>query len=199
MKLEKVIYSHLFSFLEKFAQLSEEEKQRLFTISEVRQVSKGTFLEKPGRKATQLRFVFSGVYRVYQIMEGKEITSYFHYAFRNPVIGAFESLLTEESSKVYVECLVPGTLIELRYKDWVTLYKESLSFTNIARIFAEKNYVLALERIESLQYQSASDRYALFLKQYPSLLQQIPQHYVASYLGIAPESLSRIRKKTVLK
>ncbi|MBQ0740731.1 Crp/Fnr family transcriptional regulator, partial [Aquimarina celericrescens] len=73
------------------------------------------------------------------------------------------------------------------------------SFNTFGRLIAEFNYVLAIERIESLQYQSASERYDIFIKCYPNLLNLIPHHYIASYLGVTPESLSRIRKVSIKK
>lgn len=184
----------LIDFISQHVSLSKQEEQELCELSSVKQYRKGDLLIKEGQVSKYLQFVFSGIYRVYEIREGKEITTYFNTSDRNRFVANFVSLLTQQPSLHRIECIVPGELLSIDYKDWQVMYEKSHALTSFGRIMAEFNYVLAMERIESLQYQSATDRYLKFLKHYPLLMNQIPQHYIASYLGITPESMSRIRK-----
>lgn len=185
----------LFDFISSTVELSHTDQAAIENILSVETYHKYDILIKQGQVCDRLRFVVSGVYRVYRIEDGKEITSYFNYEFRNPFVASFVSLLMQKPSVEIVECIIPGTVLSVSYKDWTSLYDKSPSLNTFGRRMAEYNYVLAMERIESLQYHTATDRYRAFIKLYPSLLNTIPHHYIASYLGVTPESLSRIRKQ----
>ena len=174
--------------------VSEEEVEFLLKNSEEATLKKGDFLLKEGQMARSIYFVLSGVFRVYQNIDGREITSYFSYSERNPFAASFPSFLTQSPSNEYVEAIESSSVISISYDQLNKLYDSSNGFERLGRILAEKNYLLAMERINSLQYQSARDRYNIFMKIYPGLLNRIPHHYIASYLGVTPESLSRIRK-----
>ena len=187
-------FQPLLQFIAGTVKLSAKDENSLSSKLTIEQFEKGNLILQQDKVCKNLKFVISGVYRVYQLKEGKEITSYFNYKERNPFVASFISLLTGKPSTEIIECIVPGELITISYQDWTNLYQISHELTTFGRKMAEYNYVLAIERIESLQYQSATDRYQIFLRHYPSLLNQIPHHYIASYLGITPESLSRIRK-----
>ncbi|WP_299677493.1 Crp/Fnr family transcriptional regulator [uncultured Dokdonia sp.] len=185
----------LFDFIASKVPLSEEDKEAITSRLSIETYDKYDLIIKQEQVCTTLRFVVSGVYRVYRIEDGKEITSYFNYEARNPFVASFISLLKTRPSKEIIECIIPGQLLAISYKDWTSFYSKSAALNTFGRLMAEYNYVLAIERIESLQYKTASDRYIAFLKLYPMLLNRIPHHYIASYLGITPESLSRIRKQ----
>ncbi|NAS30662.1 cyclic nucleotide-binding domain-containing protein [Flavobacteriaceae bacterium R38] len=192
-------YQSLFNFIAKIVQLQDVDVSKIASKLSVEDYKKGDFILKQNQVSKTLKFVLSGIYRVYQLKDGKEITSYFNYEERNPLVASFVSLLAKEPSKEFIECIVPGKLISISYSDWQEVYKTSLELNIFGRIMAEKNYLLAIQRIESLQYQNATERYELFLKLYPNLFNQIPHHYISSYLGITPESLSRIRKTLAKK
>lgn len=185
----------LFDFIASKVDLSQEDKIAIAAKLSIASYSKYDIIVKQEQICTSLRFVVSGVYRVYRIKDGKEITSYFNYETRNPFVASFVSLLKAEPSTEIVECIIPGQLLSISYSDWTSLYSKSAALNTFGRLMAEYNYVLAIERIESLQYKTASDRYLSFLALYPMLFNRIPHHYIASYLGITPESLSRIRKQ----
>ncbi|WP_394748881.1 Crp/Fnr family transcriptional regulator [Spongiimicrobium salis] len=187
-------YQKLIAFISKWVDLSETDIDRLQSQLCMETYAKGDVIVQQGQRCTTLKFVISGVYRVYQINDGKDITSYFNYESRNPIVASFVSLLKEQPSTETVECILPGKLLSIDYSYWKSLYAVSPPLNTFGRLMAEFNYVLAMERIASLQYQKASKRYAIFMKLYPDLLNKIPHHYIASYLGITPESLSRIRK-----
>lgn len=110
------------------------------------------------------------------------------------MVTSFQSFLTDEPSKEYIEALEASEIILISKIDLQNIFDASHSFERLGRKLAEFNYLLALKRIESLQTDSATDRYNSFLEVYPGLINQIPHHYVASWLGITPESLSRVRK-----
>lgn len=187
-------YQKLFDFISKAVQLQDVDVLKIGSKLSIENYDKGDFILKQNQVSKTLKFVLSGVYRVYQLKDDKEITSYFNYEERNPLVASFVSLLANKPSTEFIECIIPGKVISISYSDWKELYKTSLELNVFGRLMAEKNYLLAIQRIESLQYQNASERYELFLKLYPSLLNQIPHHYISSYLGITPESLSRVRK-----
>ncbi|WP_027412875.1 Crp/Fnr family transcriptional regulator [Aquimarina muelleri] len=189
----------LINFISSWVDLSQIDIEELQPKLSIEIYDKGDIIVKQGQICKYLKFVISGIYRVYQLKNGKEITSYFNYESRNPLVASFVSLLKGQPSNEIIECIVPGKLISIPYSDWKNLYSISSSFNTFGRLIAEFNYVLAIERIESLQYQSASERYDIFIKCYPNLLNLIPHHYIASYLGVTPESLSRIRKVSIKK
>ncbi len=187
-------HQKLIDFISNWVELTENDIKHLQPKLSIENYDKGDLIITPHQICKSLKFVISGIYRVYQITDGKEITSYFNYNSRNSIVASFKSLLKEEPSNEYIECISSGKLISIKYSHWSSLYNVSQSFNTFGRLMAEFNYLLAIDRIESLQYQSASERYAKFITLYPNLLNLIPHHYIASYLGITPESLSRIRK-----
>lgn len=199
MKQQPKEYQGLIDFISRWVQLSDKDKLLVQSELNLESYHKGETILKQQQICTSFKFVISGIYRVYQIKGGKAITSYFNYTSRNPIVASFVSLLKEQPSTEIIECIVPGTLISIEYSYWKSLYIQSEALNTFGRLMAEYNYLLAIERIESLQYQSASNRYESFVKLYPDLLNKIPHHYIASYLGITPESLSRIRKAVVNK
>ncbi len=195
MNIDKNVFK-LMDFISNWVKLSQYEKQEIYSNLSVESYIKGDIILNQGKTSGTLKFVTSGIYRVYQLREGKEITSYFNYEARNPVVASFTSLLKAQPSNEIIECIVPGQLLSIDYNKWVSFYNTSHALNTFGRLMAEHNYILAIERIESLQYKNATERYNSFIKLYPNLLNLIPMHYIASYLGITPESLSRIRKNT---
>lgn len=189
----------LYNFIQLKVSLSEEDKKLISSkVSEIK-IEKGKTLLKEGQVSNKIYFVISGIYRVYKLEDRKEITSYFNYEYRNQFITSFISLITQQPSKENIECIENGEVLCINYSDWKELYKISNQINTFGRIMAEYNYVLAISRIESLQYKQAKDRYLSFISLYPNLLNMIPHHYIASYIGVTPESLSRIRKEIYQK
>lgn len=189
----------LFDFIARVVELNKQDKAKLTEQFSLKSYQKGDLLLKEGQVCKHLQFVVSGIYRVYKIEDGKDISIYFNYRKRNPFVASFVSLLTKRKSKEYLECIEEGELLSIPYIKWCEVYKTSLALSTFGRKMAEFNYVLAMERIEALQYHNATERYLSFLKAYPNLLNLIPHHYIASYLGVTPESMSRIRKSVAAK
>lgn len=194
-------YLHLEDKLERlkniihpFVQLTDEEWVMILDRVQVLYLKKGEFYIREGQACNQVGFLFEGILRVYYMVDEKEFTSYFNFYNRNPLVSSFESFLLQKPSTESIHTLEDSILITLTRSHLNSLYEMSASFQKLGRLMAEQNYILAIERIRSLQFQSANDRYEQLLTIYPQLINKIPHHYIASYLGITPESLSRIRK-----
>lgn len=183
--------------LKRIVDFNDEEIDAILNISKEDRISKGEFYARPDRLCQTISFLNSGILRVYHLHDGKEITDYFNTTHRNNFVSSFGGFLSQQRTETYVEALTDCELLTVTYDDLHQLYDRYKSFERMGRLLAEKNYLLALERIESLQYHDATARYLSFLELYPNLINEISNHYVASYLGVTPESLSRIRKSLV--
>lgn len=187
----------LLDTLQALLPLEAEAQAALAQVAKPKQLLAGEVFASPDRVCKHIGFLQSGIARVYHLQTGKEITDYFNTPLRNPLVSSFVSFLTQKVSREYVAALTDCELLLIHQEDLEQLYAQFKSMERLGRLLAERNYLLALERIESLQNQDASSRYEAFLKLYPQLVNQVPNHYIASYLGITPESLSRIRKQLV--
>ncbi|MCF6319252.1 MAG: hypothetical protein L3J83_08250 [Proteobacteria bacterium] len=111
-------------------------------------------------------------------------------------ISSFSSFITQTASFEILEAIEDSTVYELSYHTLTKLYRESIKFEKLGRILAEKNYLCVLDRAFTMQTKTAKQKYLDFIKTYDKkIIQRVPQHQIASFLGIAPESLSRVRKE----
>ena len=185
----------LIETLQQFTKLSDNELNTLSSLMEARQVKKGEHYLQQGQVCHHLGFLAKGIMRVYHLANDKEYTSYFNFGERNPFVSSFSSFITRKPSQESIHALEDCDLLVISYEHLQKLYEESFGLQKMGRMIAEYNYTLAMKRIYSLQHFTAQERYNELLVIYPNLVNQVPHHYIASYLGITPESLSRIRKE----
>lgn len=182
------------NFLIQFTDIPDHDIETLKSLADRQTFNKGDFFVRAGNRADQMGFLLNGVTRVYEIKGGKEVTNYFNTTERNPVVTSFKSFLNGAVSTEYVEAIETVEMLVISKTDLERVFESSHAFERLGRKLAEYHYLKAMERIDSLQVASAGSRYESFLKMYPGLINRIPHHYIASWLGITPESLSRIRK-----
>lgn len=152
---------------------------------------------RAGEVARHIYFIDSGILRTYHINEGKEISTYF--ACDQQFISTFSSFITQSPSFEYLEAIEDSSVFRISYESLNTLYKKNSKFEKIGRILAEKNYLCVLERTLSMQTKTAKEKYQDFMNTYDKkILTRVPQHMIASFLGVAPESLSRIRREMLI-
>lgn len=153
-----------------------------------------TELLRAGQIARKIYFIEEGLMRCYHLKDGKEVSTYF--ACDQQFISAYASFITQEYSFEYLETLEDSIVYSLSNYKFNRLLELSPKFEKLARILAERNYLCVLNRIFSMQTKSAKEHYLEFIEQNElKVLQRVPQYMIASFLGIAPESLSRIRKQ----
>jgi CRP-like cAMP-binding protein len=195
MSIFKTMQADFHLFLSKYIRIDESSMQQLLEQCEDVHFKKGAYFVREGELCHKIGFLISGIARVYHIANDKEYTSYFNFPGRNRMVASFESFLSRKPSKETIHFLEDAHLVVISREKLYQLYQLSPVFSELGRKLAEDNYILAMERIFSLQHDTAQERYLKLLESYPDLMNFVPHHYVASYLGITPESLSRIRKE----
>ena len=118
----------------------------------------------------------------------------------NDVFISVNSFFNRQPSQEYIETIEESTLCYIHYDELQKMYKDFIEFNVIGRVLTEKYYILCEERLQSIRKQKSEERYQFLLSYHSQILQRAPLKYVASYLGISLETLSRIRsKKTTQK
>ena len=154
---------------------------------------KKTLLLRAGKTENYLSFIEKGIIRFYIPYEESELT--FSFAFENGFVSAYDSFLTRTPSVYNVETLTHTVLWQLSFDDLQTIYNKTDIGNTIGRKASEELFIKKSRRELSLLTQTAEQRYLNLFTEQPHLLQLIPLRYIASYIGITPQALSRIRKR----
>jgi CRP-like cAMP-binding protein len=156
-------------------------------------VKSKTILLREGEPAQKIFIVNKGCLRQWQSHEGKEIT--FQFFFEGQAVASIESLRTGKPSGFNIEALEDSTLLVLSKKNFEILFKEVPEIKEFFAELAYRRFMHYARLYLSFLKNSPVDRYKELLENEPRIIQRVPQHYIASYLGITPVSLSRIRNK----
>ena len=193
-----MVYENFRNHLSKILGVTIDSLEVCTTFYDVKEVKKNEIILREGEISDSTFFVEKGLLRMYSIDKaGKEHV--IQFAPENWIISDTTSQLLNEKSRFYIEAIEESTVI---------ITKEGF-FENLSKVYpdvAEKNQRLMFNHIKNLQNRvnalistTAEERYMDFLKKYPNLMLRAPQWMVASYLGITPESLSRVRKELAKK
>jgi len=176
-----------------------EEQFRLWTSSFIqRKVKKHEFLLNEGEVAKNIFFTVHGCLRMYTVdNKGKE--HIMQFAPDNWWIGDIDSSSNNSPSVYFIDALEDSDVLVMDNVSWEKAMKEIPPLVLLFQRLMQNRQTATQKRIIFSMSSSAEERYLDFMKTYPSLAQRIPQHMIASYLGITPESLSRIRKQVVSK
>ncbi|TDB67468.1 Crp/Fnr family transcriptional regulator [Arundinibacter roseus] len=178
-------------FLSKFRSFTEEEMEYFEGIGQIRCVAAKTLIFSADRPFSRLLFIHSGIIRTFRLIDSEDFSYYFFS--NNDFAVDFQSYLTDTPSPIYFETLTDTTYTEFHKKDILQLYDNYPRFERLGRIMAEQAYLSAADRLKQHQTDDLKTRYLKLISKNPELFQTIPQHYIASYLGVKPQSLSRIR------
>lgn len=182
----------LFNFISKYISLNEDEKNAIISLNIFRSVKKGEILLKEGQKTKDSYFVLKGCIRTYYVLDGEEKTTAFYTemeAFTPPCV------ISKTPSEYYVSCVEDSILTVSNSDMEVEVNSKFPKFEIMCRILSEE--LLAQQRTDFDLFKTSSpeQRYLNLLESRPDLIQRVPQHQLASYLGITPQSLSRLRAR----
>ena len=183
--------------LKKLTNLSEEETLAIEKSFFTRTFKKGEFLLSEGQVANDSFFIIEGCVRKYQIMDGDEITIDFYT--EGDSVADFNSLANKVPSKYCFCCSEKTTVVVLNAEKEAELYQQVPRFEAICRREFEKMMGKKTDETIAFSRKTPEEKYHFVLKERPNLLNRVPQYQLASYLGIKPETLSRVRKRILNK
>jgi CRP-like cAMP-binding protein len=181
------------SFLSGITPLSDEDWEKISSRLKPDFIPKYGAVIKQGQVCCNVYFILRGLVRLYVLVNGKEICRQFF--FENSFFSEYESFLTRQPSKTCADALEDTELYYFTYADMQHFYQSIPGFQLVGRVIAENLFIKISERVNSFLTESPELRYQQLVAGRPKVLQRIPQYMIASYLGITPEHLSRLRKK----
>lgn len=158
---------------------------------------KKTILCKPGRIASQLYFINKGSLRLFYEIDDTDRTLFF--AFENQFTGPCRSFMLGEPNHQIFETLEESELLVVRREPFSEVLEKYSRLALLRSMIAEENLFITEGIVSFLLLNSPEERYSNLLQHNPEILKRIPQHQIATYLGISPVSLSRIRKRIIAK
>lgn len=181
------------SFLKHLA-LPEKELQELLQITKHNKIARTNYFIREGEVPLKLAFVIKGLFRyVYTHENGNEFTK--NIIAEGNFISSYSAMIYNTPAYFSIEALEDAEILEIRYTDWIKL-KESNPFWNAFLVqILEKAFSVKEKRERELLLLDAEKRYDIFVSEFPNLENRISQQIIASYLGIQPESLSRLKRK----
>jgi CRP-like cAMP-binding protein len=183
----------LLSHIKNYAPLSEEAQNELEDCFEKITLSKNEFLLTQGQVCRHLYFVEKGASRGFYNSDGKEVTHWF--GFEKDFVTSFHSFITHEPAVENIQLVEGCVLWRIAKETLTTLFNKHHEIERLMRIAYEKYYIRLEERFVNAQFKTAGERYENLLAQTPHIIERVPLGYIASYLGISQETLSRIRSK----
>jgi CRP-like cAMP-binding protein len=183
----------LIKHFEDYVGLDEKEKEELNQRVVERKIKRRQFILQENDVCKHYFFVVDGCFKMYGVDKlGKEHN--LQFAAENDWIADLGSFYSEKPSRLYIEALEPSTLIQLEKKDLLHLYVNYPKFDRNFRVIIENKFIELQNRVLQNISSTAEERYLAFLEQYPKLSNRLPSTQIASYLGVTPEFLSKIRK-----
>ncbi|TXE13849.1 Crp/Fnr family transcriptional regulator [Seonamhaeicola algicola] len=189
------MYNEIVQGIKRFIDLSDEEVRIVESCIPIKQFEKGTVLLREGQIAKTSYQNLSGLVRKYYIVNGEEITTNFYE--ENTSISSLNSLNNQEPSTHYLECIEDCKLAVLTKEKEDELIKKIPQYEALCRASVETDLGNHQEALAQYLIASPEQRYLSLLKNKPNLLNRVPLYLLASYIGVKPESLSRIRKRVI--
>ncbi|MFV0304639.1 MAG: Crp/Fnr family transcriptional regulator [Moheibacter sp.] len=182
----------LLIFISQYIELTENEKSTLLSLDIFRSVKKKTVLLEQGKKINNGFFVLSGCLRTYYVVDGEEKSTGFYVEME---VLSPHCVSDNKPSEYYIDCVEDSILVISDSNMEEEMFQKFPKFESLCRILSEE--LLAKEQLDFNEFKISTpeQRYSNLLAKRPDLVQRIPQRQLASYIGITPQSLSRIRAR----
>lgn len=192
------MYDALLKNLSKYVTLTPEEEQVVCSLFTAKKFRRRQYILQEGSVARFETFILSGTTRTYEVDEkGQEHVVQF--GLEDWWIGDLYSFLAETPSTYNIDCLDDTVVVQITKPNLEILYEKIPKMERHFRIMIQNAFIAAVSRVASTLTKTAVERYDEFIAKYPHIEQRVPNHQIASYLGITPQSLSRIRAQARLR
>lgn len=162
-------------------------------ITQYKTFKKHNILHEAGKVCFQFYIIISGIARVFYYKEDKDITC--HFASEQESITAIDSFIQCKKSKYNIEALEDLEVLAISHEDLEGLFEKHPKYERFGRLFLQQSYIDLVQRIDDIQLHSSQERYEILLSKKPELFQRVASKHIATYLGMTPETFSRIRGK----
>ena len=193
---KKNMENALFDYISTLMPLTAEEKQAIMDLGIFRQVKKGTVLLKAGEQSNEGYFVLKGCLRKYYVVEGEEKTTSFYTELEGETP---ECVVNGKPSAYFISCVEDSMITVSTPGMEAEIFAKFPRFETLCRVLSEKLLIKSQISFDEFKNSSPEQRYLNLLETRPELVQRVPQHQLASFLGITPQSLSRMRARILEK
>jgi len=187
------MYSELLRILGNFANLDENETELIKSSFKPHSLLKGEFFLKEGTVSRNVGFLHKGLVRYFVHKDGEEST--FEFTSEGEFIGDYQSFRNTSVSVQNIQAIEDCELLIIDYPNIQNIYNTTKNGNLIGRQIITHRFEIMVNQILEVYMQNHIDRYKSFIDKYYGLTQRIPQYLIASYVGVKPESLSRIRRR----
>ena len=186
----------LFGFISKYSTLSDDEKEALLSLDLFTYVQKGTILLEEGQKTGNSYFVLKGCIRAYYVIEGEEKTTNFYTELEGLTPHC---AINNAPSNYFISCVENSILAVSNADMSEEINRKFPKFDIMCKLLSEELLAKKQMDLDEFKTLSPEQRYLNLLQNKPDLVQRVPQHQLASYLGIKPQSLSRLKARILKK
>lgn len=191
-------YENILKNIKRYVSLSEEDEKQFSIIVRTTHVKRRQFIVQPNFVCSHQTYVLKGAFRSYFVSD-EGIDHTIQFAIEDWFISDFNSYINQTPASLFVEALEDSIVQQIAYDDVEHLCIANPKFERFFRLVAQKSFAFSQRRVLSNLGKTAEERYLEFLNLYPSIVQRVPQYALASYLGMSPEFLSKIRKRLASK
>ena len=181
----------------RYSTMTHEELDLLESILVPMKYAKNEMILREGETCTNIYWVVKGLVRQFYYKNGKELTEYM--ATENSIVMCIESLFLEQPTHLQIKAIEPTVLIAIPKVDLEAVAMKSVNIQILYRKILEESLILSQIHADMLRFESAQDRYQKLIKRQPQLVLRAPLVYIASYLQMTPETLSRVRTATLME
>ncbi|ARV05405.1 CarD family transcriptional regulator [Polaribacter sp. SA4-10] len=182
-------------YIESIATINDEDWLFFSSLLKKREFSKKSSFLKKGEIENSISFIEKGEVRLFIPKEDEEKEITFGFSFQGEFVSAYDSFITQTPSLYQLETLTDTVLWSISYTDLQKVYKTTKVGNTIGRYVSERLFLIKSKREQSLLNDTPEERYLKLFKERPNVIKQIPLKYIASYIGVTPQALSRIRKR----
>jgi len=181
----------------RYSTMTHDELDLLEGVLVPMKFAKGEQLLTEGQTCKNIYWIVKGLLRQYYFKDGKELTEYM--ATENTIVMCIESLFKEEPSQLQIMALEPSLVYAMPKAELEAVAMKSVNIQILYRKILEESLIISQRRADLLRFESAQNRYSKLMKTQPQLVLRAPLVYIASYLQMTPETLSRVRNSTLIE
>jgi CRP-like cAMP-binding protein len=188
------MHPNLIEYIRRYVSISETEINTFQSYLKASKIKKKAFLHKEGSVCKSRYFITKGCIRLFYI-DSKGNEQIIHFGIENWWISDYESLINKTASKLNIQAIEDTELLELSQSSFDELCQKVPQTERLFRKIMEKTYIATQKRIEYIYSLKGEEQFQFFIATNPEFTQRVPQYMIASYLGMSPEFISKIRAK----